>query len=149
MDFIDKIREPVKAKLKEMNYELVDIEFNKQYGVDNLTVFIHKKGGVSLEDCNKVHVQVDMLLDELDPIPGAYVLNVSSPGLDRLLISQADFDRNTGAEIEVMLTEQAGKKKIKGTLIARNDEKVTLKTKDKEIFILNKDIEKALPAIKF
>lgn len=67
-----------------LGYEIVDVEWAKRDGADNLTVYIDIPTGVSLDDCEKVHRAIDPALDELDPTDGKpYVLNVSSPGLDR------------------------------------------------------------------
>lgn len=62
-----------------LGYEIVDVEWAKRDGADNLTVYIDIPTGVSLDDCEKVHRAIDPVLDELDPTDGKpYVLNVSS-----------------------------------------------------------------------
>ncbi len=87
-EIIDKLLRP---KIEELGYEIVDIEYVKKYGQMNLTVFIDIPRGVSLDDCELVHNAVNPILDEADPIKEAYVLNISSPGLDRPFKKQRDF----------------------------------------------------------
>ena len=88
--------------IEDLGSELVDVEFGKKSNGMNLTVCIHREGGVSLDDCERVHRAIDPVLDELDPTEGsAYTLNVSSPGLDRAFTREGDFRRNMGKEITV------------------------------------------------
>lgn len=149
---IDKVREAVLPVLEKENTELVDIGFEKKYGQDNLTVFIHKAGGITLDDCEKIHLLIDPVLDAIDPTNGQpYVLNVSSPGLDRPFKTQRDFERNYGSEVEVKLfAPMKGKKTYEGTLICREENTTTLGTlKEGEIKIENSKISLVRLLIKF
>lgn len=82
------------------NMELVDVEFIREREWI-LRVLIHKPGGIGVDDCQWVSEQLGKKLDAMDPIPQAYFLEVSSPGLDRPLKKKADFDRHKGDLIEV------------------------------------------------
>jgi ribosome maturation factor RimP len=93
---VETIANPLAA---ELGYELVDVEFKKENIGWVLTVFIDKQGGVTVDDCETFSRQLDSLLDEKDPIPQAYFLSVSSPGLDRPLKKNSDFARNLGKKI--------------------------------------------------
>ena len=119
----------------------------------HLTVFIDtdKPGGVSLDDTEIVMNAIDGPIDDLDPTSGApYVLNVSSPGLDRPLKTEKDFLRKVGAEIEVSLyAPVSGSKKHVGTLAAFADGILSLTTEKGEIEIAIKDIAVAKPYISF
>ena len=87
--------------LESMGLELVDIEFGR-FGPDAvLRLFIDKEGGVMLDDCAELSRELSLLLDVEDAIACTYTLEVSSPGLDRPLKKQADFDRFTGRLIKV------------------------------------------------
>ena len=105
-----KILEPAIAGL---GYELVELEFQGKV----LRLYIDQPQGVTLEDCEKVSRQVSAVLDVEDPIPGAYTLEVSSPGLDRPLRKQADFERRAGqrARLELKLPLN-GRRRFSGTL---------------------------------
>ena len=150
-----KITESVKQKIEplvtEMGYEIVDVEFEKKYGDDNLTIFIDIPSGVSLDDCEKVHNAIDPLLDELDPTQGKpYILNVSSPGLDRPFKTQRDFERNYGKEVEIKLyAPLKGKKLFEGVLVSRNENTLTIKTSAEEIKFENSKVALARPLVKF
>ena len=87
-----------------MGYEIVEVNFSKEYRRLNLNFFIYLKGGVDLNDCENFHNALDSLLEELsDKFPDDYVLNVSSPGLDRPILSDDDFRRALDTEIEVFV----------------------------------------------
>ena len=99
--------------IEGLGYEVVELEFHS--GI--VRVFIDRPEGVTLDDCERVSRQVSGLLDVEDPIPGAYTLEVSSPGLDRPLRKTADFGRFAGqrARIELSLPLN-GRRRFSGTL---------------------------------
>ena len=101
-----------------MDIELVDVEF-KMSKTPSLTVYIDTEDGVDLNTCEKYHRAIDGPLDEFDfTLGAAYTLNVSSPGLDRPLKTQRDFDRAMGQEVEIKLyAPEKGKKFFEGTLV--------------------------------
>lgn len=149
---IEKVRDAILPVLEKENVELVAVEFEKKYGQDNLTVFIYKNGGVSLDDCERIHLAVDHVIDAADPTNGQpYVLNISSPGLDRPFKTQRDFERNYGEEVEVKLfAPMKGKKIYEGTLICHDENTTTVSTlKEGEIKIENSKIALVRPLIKF
>ena len=78
--------------------ELVDVEFVKERDW-YLRVFIDKENGIDIEDCQKLSEQLEVKLDELDPISESYYLEVSSPGLDRALKKEYDCVRHTGDKV--------------------------------------------------
>ena len=135
----------------DVGYELVDVTFKKEYGTDTLTVFIWKKGGISLNDCETVHAKVDEALEEFDFTNGkAYNLNVSSPGLDRPIVTQRDYERNVDEEIEVFYKNPvSGKKKISGLLKEASDNQITLVTEKGDVVVNKEIIATARPLIKF
>ena len=98
-DTLDAISAPVEA----LGYEIVDVEYVKKPDGMNLTVYIDIPRGVTLDDCEAVHNLINPIMDALDPTEGAYVLNVSSPGLDRPFKKPRDYERNYGREVEVKL----------------------------------------------
>jgi len=95
---VEKIVEPV---LVENDYELVDIEFIKEGKNWFLRVYIDKSDGITLDDCQFVNRELSETLDQEDPIPQSYYLEVSSPGLERPLKKESDFERFKGSKIKV------------------------------------------------
>lgn len=135
----------------EGNIEIVEVEFAKKYNGDNLTIFIDKPGGVTIDDCELVHNTVDQPLDELDPTAGKpYTLNVSSPGIDRPIVTDKDYARNIGIELEIKLFEAIEKKKVLvGTLIAFNEDSIIVEINGENLEIERKKISKATKFINF
>ena len=141
----DAVTELVKPIVEGLGMELVEVLFAKTKEGDALTVFIDKKGGVSLNDCEAVHNAIDAPLDDLDPTDGKpYTLNVSSPGLDRPFKTDRDFAKHIGFKVETSLFAPiAGVgKKFVATLAAYDPQGgvVTLELDGKSVAIDRKDI---------
>lgn len=112
---VEKIVEPI---TNDLGFELVDVEFVKEGGNWFLRIYIDKEGGIDLEDCEKVSRSLDVILDEKDPIPQNYFLEVSSPGLDRPLKKDADFEKFKGSLVKVKTFGPIdGKKEFIGNLV--------------------------------
>ncbi len=79
-----------------LGYELVDVEFASAGSGGLLRLYIDAPAGITVEDCERVSHRVSEILDVADPIPGAYTLEVSSPGLDRILRTREHFERFRG-----------------------------------------------------
>ena len=103
----------VEPLLGNLGYELVDLEFGGGRGSGTLRVFIDRAQGVGIEDCERVSREISALLDVHDPIPTAYRLEVSTPGLDRVLRTPAHYARFAGARIEVeLLVPREGRRRV-------------------------------------
>lgn len=98
-DAVEKLLEP---KLLAWGMELVDVEYVRERNWF-LRIYIDKDGGVDLNDCQEVSEKAGALLDEADVISDNYMLEVSSPGLDRVLKKDKDFRRYAGEEVDVKL----------------------------------------------
>lgn len=98
----DAVREACGKAIADMGYELAEIEYLKEPDTGwVLTFYIHKAGGVNLQDCEAVSRTIEPIVDELDPSDDAYYLSVSSLGLDRPFKKTRDFERYIGEEIEL------------------------------------------------
>ncbi|MCT8139855.1 ribosome maturation factor RimP [Anaerobacillus sp. CMMVII] len=118
--------------VSEMQLELVDVEFKKEGKNWFLRVYIDSESGVDIEDCGTVSERLSELLDEKDPIPQAYFLEVSSPGAERPLKKSADVEKAVGKNIYVTLYEPInGEKSYEGKLIAFDGVELTIATKQK------------------
>ena len=123
-DVVDSL---VREKIKELGFELDEVEYIKEYGSMVLTLYIDSPNGVTLDDCERVSRAVEPVLDENDPIEEAYYLSVSSIGLDRPIKKDKDFQRNIGNKLQVKLYAPVNKKKERtGTLKGFDDESFTI-----------------------
>ena len=130
----------VLAIVEEMGLELVDLEFVKEGANWYLRIYIDKENGVDINDCEAVSKAVEAKLDAEDPIEQAYVLEVSSPGLDRPLKKEEDFARFAGEIIDVKLYQAMnGKKTLEGKLIGLEDGVIVMEEDGKEVRISRKD----------
>ncbi|HEY8391887.1 MAG TPA: ribosome maturation factor RimP [Capillibacterium sp.] len=101
----------------ELNYEVVDVVLTKEGPNRILRVFIDRPEGIGLNDCEVFSQRLSAVLDEKDPIPTAYLLEISSPGLERPLTKPEHFRRFAGQGVEIKLfAPLAGRRKIKGKL---------------------------------
>jgi ribosome maturation factor RimP len=139
---IGKIIERVAAR---EGLELVHWEAVGPTGNFVLRIYIDKPGGVSHGDCELVSNQVGTLLDVEDLIPHRYVLEVSSPGIERGLYKRADYERFTGSRIKLRTSEPInGQRNFRGRLIGLVDDNVRLDADDRgEIEIPYEQIVKA------
>lgn len=116
----------------ELQLELVDVEFKKEGKNWFLRVYIDTENGVDIEDCGTVSERLSELLDEKDPIPQAYFLEVSSPGAERPLKKATDIEKAVGKNIHVTLYEPIqGEKAFEGKLASFDGNELILQTKQK------------------
>lgn len=143
--------EKVVPVIEELGYEVIEVEYAKKSDGMNLTFYIDKDGGIVIDDCEKVSKAIDALLEELDPTEGvAYILNISSPGIDRPLKTKRDFERNLQKEISITLFSKLdGKKKFEGVLVDFSDESVTIDIAGQNIELKKELIAHIVPIIKF
>ncbi len=124
---------------EESQCELVDVVFKKEGSNWFLRVFIDKEDGVGLDDCERVSKALSDVLDKVDPIPQSYYLEVSSPGINRPLKKDRDFERSVGEKIEIKLYQALdGKKILCGTLEKYQDGMIHIKTDDASVIEINK-----------
>ena len=119
---LEELKNALLPHIESAGYELVDLTFAKEYGTDTLTAFIYKKGGVDLNDCEKMTALLDPVLDEADFCENAYNFNVSSPGLDRPIVTMDDYRRNSDEDVEIVFKTPVGKRKSAHGILANYDE---------------------------
>ena len=123
-DLVRAIASPI---IRALALELVDVVCSGRGGHTLVRVFIDKPGGVTLGDCEQVHVSLGHALDVGNPIPHAYTLEVSSPGLDRPLKQRAEYERSCGKRVRLKLRMPVnGQWSVVGTLLAADDSGVTV-----------------------
>jgi ribosome maturation factor RimP len=125
---IERVREIAAQVGASSGVEVVEVDMRGSGGSRMLRVFIDKPGGVTHEDCANVSRELSTILDVEDAVPGgSYVLEVSSPGLDRKLSRPADFERFTGSRIKLTTrTPVNGSKHFEGRLQSFQDGRLTM-----------------------
>ncbi len=121
--------------------EIWDVEYVKEAGSWFLRVYLDRPEGVTIDHCEAVSRALSDKLDELDPIEGSYVLEVSSPGADRALKKPEHFARFQGEMVEVRLYRpRNGAKTVVGRLEGYDDGDVTLSTPQETLTLEKKEI---------
>jgi len=144
----------IEPALAGLGYELVDLEFVPGRGSGTLRVFIDlgidlaavpaDAPGIGIEDCTRVSHLLSALLDESDPIPAAYMLEVSSPGFDRRLRTRAHFERFLGARVHVELAApRAGRRRYTGRLAAVDEAGIRMEVDREQVAVPLAEIGKA------
>lgn len=111
--------------LDENGYELVDVEYVKEGGNRYLRIIVDKPGGIDIEDCSKISEFMSAKLDEKDPIPDAYFLEVTSPGAERPLKKAEDYRNAVGKHVFITTYEPvSGSKEFEGLLASYTDEEI-------------------------
>lgn len=100
-ELLERLRPALERIVDFAGMELVHVEAHPESGGLVLRLYIDREGGVTLDDCATVSRQISAQLDLEDPIPGHYTLEVSSPGLDRPLVKDRDFERFAGNPVRI------------------------------------------------
>jgi ribosome maturation factor RimP len=150
-EVVEELAEPI---FQELGLELVEIEFVKEGKSWFLRVYIDKDNGVDIEDCGLVSEKLSEKLDELDPIPQNYFLEVSSPGAERPLKKDKDFQKAIGKNVFIKTYEPIdGEKSFEGTLLEFDGQHVKIemkiKTRKKTIEIPYEKVANARLAVTF
>lgn len=140
-DIESAVEQMVKPIVAEHHFECVDVEYVKEAGTWYLRVYIDKEGGITVNDCEIVSRALDLVIEENDPVGDAYILEVSSPGLDRPLKKEKDFQRSIGKDIEIKLYKTVnGSKEHIGALESYTSETVVITNDDGQLTFERKDI---------
>lgn len=132
----DQIEQLIEVPIESLGYELVGIEYIKNGQHTVLRIYIDAEQGIGIEDCERVSHQVSGILEVEEPISSAYSLEVSSPGFDRPLFKQRDFERFTGSEAKLsMRLPIQGRRNFKGLLHGFSDGDILIEV-DGEIYEL-------------
>ena len=123
------IEELAQKVADQLGLELVEVTLQKESRGKCLCVYVDKEGGISLDDCEKYHKLLQPMLEEVD----YDIMEVSSPGVDRPIKNQRDFEKNRGAQVEVKLFAPLnGSKLYQGALADMDDKQVTIALSEEE-----------------
>lgn len=138
----EKVENLIKKNIEDIGYELYDVIYLKEGKNYTLRIVIDNEKGISLEDCEKVNNEITDILDEADYIKDQYFLEVSSPGIERLLRKDWQLNKYIGSKVEVNLfkKDEKGFKEYIGTLKQVDEEYLTIKQDNTDYKILRKDI---------
>ncbi len=144
MEITARLRQLLEPAVALHGCELVAVEYFPQGNNQTLRVYIDKQDGVTVDDCERVSHQISGVLDVEDPIAGHYLLEVSSPGLDRPLEGARDFERFRGREVRLRLHAALnGQRNFKGLLMGLRGAQVVLEVDGREIELPLRDIDRA------
>ncbi len=124
----EKVEELLKDKIENIGYSLYDVEYAKEGQNYYLRIFIDSPKGIDLNDCEKVSNEINELLDQADYIKEQYFLEVSSPGVERILRKDSHLAQNIGKQVEVKLykKDENGNKSYIGELKAFDNDAITI-----------------------
>lgn len=141
---VEKVTQLIEPTVQALDLELWGVEHASQGKYSVLRIFIEREAGVTIDDCERVSRQVSAIFDVEEPIAGEYTLEVSSPGIDRLLFTPQQFQRYRGEEVSVrMRTPVDGRRKFKGTLTDVVDDIIHIQVDGSDFELPHGDIEKA------
>jgi ribosome maturation factor RimP len=148
---IEAIATRVAPALAELGLECLGVEWNAGHGGGLLRVYIDSlqhdgdaANAVSVDDCEAASREISALLDVDDPIPGHYVLEVSSPGIERPLFNAAQFARFAGAEAKVTLKlPRDGRRRLRGRIEAVHGDRIGMDVDGERMEIVQNEIESA------
>lgn len=124
----EKVEKLVKEPIEKIGYKLYDVEYSKEGKDYFLRIFIDKDNGIDLNDCEKVNNAISDILDEANYIKEQYFLEVSSPGIERILKKDKHLEENIGEEINIRLfkKDENGLKEYQGILKKFDNEFIEL-----------------------
>lgn len=144
MDLRDKLIALLEPEIEAMGYELVEVEARGRGSNGLLRLYIDAEAGIGLGDCAKVSRRVSAVLDVEDPMPGAYELEVSSPGFDRPLRTLEHYQRVVGEVVKIQLVRPLdGRRRFKGLLRAVDADTLQLEVDGSEVAVPFEAIERA------
>ena len=145
MDYLKRVEQLAENIIESEGMELVFLEFVPEGKRWILRIYIDKEGGVNIKDCQRISNQIGYELDVEDLIPHSYTLEVSSPGIDRIVGKKRDFEKFAGEKIRVQLKgDIGGRKNIEGILKGVDEkDNVVVETQDGEFKIPLPQIKKA------
>jgi ribosome maturation factor RimP len=131
--------------LADLQLECLGIEFSPSQGQSTLRVYLNAEGReVTLDDCEAASRELSAMLDVEDPIPGHYVLEVSSPGIDRPLFTATQFAKIVGQEVKLLLKAPLeGRRRLRGKVASVEGEQIALEAEGKVFEFAHDAVESA------
>jgi len=141
---IETLERLLTPAIESLGCQLWGIEYQPRGRHSRLCIYIDREDGVTVDDCARVSREVSALLDVADPISGSYTLEVSSPGLDRILFNREHYVESVGERIELTVTEPLeGQRHLKGRLKRLDDDQLVIDAEGSEYRLALSSIQKA------
>ena len=139
----ETVRDAVSPTITELGYDIRDITYSKVGADYHLEITIDSPNGINIEDCEKVHRAIDPILDEVDPIEGFYYLDVSSPGIERELRTDAHILHSIGQKVEAKLfAAKDGRRVVCGILKSFEDGALVITEQTGDVTLLQNEVSK-------
>ena len=147
----DRVRELCRGGVEALGFELVDVELAGGGRSPTLRVYIDSPVGITVDNCADVSRQLSAIFDVEDPLPGSYTLEVSSPGLDRPLVTPEDFRKRLGSTVKLKLRrpDETGRRNFTGSLMEATDDGVVVEVDAERFSLPYAAIERARLVPKF
>ena len=140
----DKLSQLLAPIVEDLGYRFWGLEYQVRKADALLRIYIDNSNGISVDDCATVSHEVAGILDVEEPISMAYILEVSSPGMDRILFNAQQFSEFLGEDVKIKLNQMVdGRRKIKGIIKSVDGEKITIQSDDEHITITFDQIMRA------
>ena len=138
----EKVEKLINTTIQNLGYELYDVEYAKEGKDYYLRIFIDRPEGITIEDCEKVSGGINEQIDQANLIQDPYFLEVSSPGIERILRKDKHLEQNRGSEIRVKLFQksESGRKEEQGILQEFDEETITINQEGNTIKLNRKNI---------
>ena len=147
---LQALRALIEPLLADQAMELVELSSRPQGRQVLLRLLVDKVGGVTIQECARANQRVGAAIDEAGFMPDSYVIEVSSPGLDRPLASRRDFERAIGEDLQLEVRAGEGRTKpLEGMLLAVQPESVVLQTPAGNLTVTLAEIQRAVKALKW
>ncbi len=138
------------AVAQELHMEVVEVNVKQESSTPVVEILLYKEAGLTLDDCANYSRQIGAVLDEDDKLEDAYLLEVSSPGLDRPIKTEDDYRRSIGKLLEAKLYRQVGgRKTYVGVLESYDKEHLNLLVDEDVVSLQRADVAKLVQAIVF
>ncbi|MFK8029448.1 MAG: ribosome maturation factor RimP [Gammaproteobacteria bacterium] len=129
--------------VESLGYQLIDLEYNASSKHGLLRLYIGHPDGITVDDCQKVSHQVSGILDVEDPIKSEYDLEVSSPGVDRILRTTAHYEEFMGSEVNIRLKRpEQNRRKLTGVIMAVSDKELSVEVEGETMVLNRENIDK-------
>ena len=136
---VQRVEEIIKPYADELGLEIWDITFKKEGSQWYLRIFIDKEDGINIDDCVDLTHAVSEPLDKADPIPQNYMLEISSPGVERELTRDEHFQKFIGAPVMLRTIRPVdGVRDFSGKLLSYKDKKISLELQDEKVVTFDK-----------
>jgi ribosome maturation factor RimP len=143
VDIAAKVSALLEPEAEAHGFELVAVELSGGRGTPVIRVLLDRTDGVNLDTIGSASRWVSETLDTTDPMSGPYVLEVSSPGIDRPLVKRADYTRFAGEQVSIKYAREAKRASVTGTLMGLKDDHVVVESEGQSVRIPFEDIQKA------